>query len=183
MVNNIPLHKPLLVGIGGAGLTIVSQLETRFNNKTFLAICSDYISLSYSTFQNNILIKVDETEYSLIHITPIAERITQLEKINIEQILNDFNPIIIIAGVGGKTGSYISPAVASLSKSIGKIVIGIFITPFYWQGVERLKISDASLYVFNSILKLSIAYSNELSLRIANPHSGFEENLNLYLIK
>jgi cell division GTPase FtsZ len=55
----------------------------------------------------------------------------------LEKELKDTNAVILIAGLGGMNGSYVTPVVLEKIKQMNIYTIGILWTPFEFEGIKR----------------------------------------------
>mgnify|MGYP000194499656 CR=1 FL=1 len=121
-----------VIGIGTVGCKIVKSINI-FDDNGSEVFNKLYLHSSKETLD---LLSGDESEK--IHVVEhphfIADQLT--EKISGQDIL------FIVAGLGGESGSNISPFVARIAKSLNVLSVGLFSFPFQFEG--RGKISKAS---------------------------------------
>jgi cell division protein FtsZ len=53
--------------------------------------------------------------------------------------------VFVACGLGGGTGSGSSPTVARIAKELGALTVAVVTKPFFFEGQQRLKISEAAL--------------------------------------
>lgn len=147
-------------GVGSAGCRILSYLHrSNIPIEKFGYVSCDEQDLSYSPIGEKILINSDA--YSLK--SPSAIRGIAIGYTNqIRKILNDSKYVFIVSGLGGNTGSALSPLLAKIAKENKAIVVSIVIMPFkfeknkhFFAGValkQIRKLSDAVIIVDNDSL-------------------------------
>ena len=75
---------------------------------------------------------------------------------DIIESIKDAGLVIIVAGLGGGTGSGASPVVASISKELNIPVFAFVTTPFEFEGKIRCKNSEESIKELKGIVDLLI---------------------------
>jgi cell division protein FtsZ len=51
----------------------------------------------------------------------------------LQSLVEDADIVILVAGIGGGTGSTVSPLLASMAMEAGALVLGVIATPFAWE--------------------------------------------------
>lgn len=139
--------KVLLVGIGGGGGSIVSEIAQRVKRASFFAANTDSKAL------RRISAKVTRFHFGqdLTHglgtgMNPeLGEEAARREKERIKKILQDQDFVILIACLGGGLGSGAAPIFAKISKGLGNLTYGIFTLPFKFEGAKKMDIARKSL--------------------------------------
>ncbi|MEM3383424.1 MAG: hypothetical protein QXL52_02010 [Nitrososphaerales archaeon] len=147
-------------GVGSAGCRILSYLHcSNVPIEKFLYVSYDEQDLSYSPIGEKILIKSDLHKMdSPSTIRGMAESC----KDQIRKNLVDSKYVFIVSGLGGNTGSGLSPFLAKIAKESKAIVISIVAMPFnfekskhFFAGVtlrQIRKLSDAVIIIDNDSL-------------------------------
>ena len=136
-----------VIGIGGGGGNIVSELAQGVKRASFLAANTDLQALK------EISRKVERFPFgqSFTHglgtgMNPeLAEIAGQNEQERIKKILQGQDLVILIACLGGGTGSGAAPLFAKISKSLGNLTYGIFTLPFKFEGEKKMEIAKTAL--------------------------------------
>ena len=81
--------------------------------------------------------------------------------------LQGVNAVVILAGLGGGTGSSIPPVVAGVARDLGVWVAAVVTTPFEWEG-ERNAVATSALHALGESAHVVRAISNE-SIAAAMP--------------
>jgi cell division protein FtsZ len=69
--------------------------------------------------------------------------------------------VVLVAGLGGGTGSGVTPIMARLAREAGALTTAVCITPFEFEGQQRHRTSDTALRHLKREANLVVAYSNE----------------------
>ena len=87
--------------------------------------------------------------------------------------------VIIIAGLGGGTGTGAAPIVAKLAKNEDAVVFGIVTYPFSFEGETRIASADLGVARLKEITDTLIVVPNDRMLRMAGGTIGFHETYRL----
>jgi len=136
-----------VIGIGGGGGNIVSELAQGVKRASFLAANTDLQALK------EVSRKVERFPFgqSLTQglgtgMNPeLAETAGQNEQERIKKILQGQDLVILIGCLGGGTGSGAAPIFAKISKNLGNLTYGIFTLPFKFEGEKKMEIAKAAL--------------------------------------
>ena len=135
-----------IVGIGTCGSIIVGNLmeSQMLPELDFQVVNSDRQVLDSSKVQAKIYLKPDMVDG--------PDRSAATGQI-VESIV-DSDLVILVAGMGGSTGTTLSLQFARIAKFLGITTIGIVTKPFTFEGVQKLAKAEAG------IEKLGKYYSN-----------------------
>jgi len=87
--------------------------------------------------------------------------------------------VIIIAGLGGGTGTGAAPTVAKLAKKEDAVVFGIVTYPFSFEGETRIASADLGIARLKDCTDTLIVVPNDRMLRMAGGTIGFHETYRL----
>ena len=148
-----------VIGIGGGGGTIVSEIATRIPKASFVAANTDLQALrscsrKVSRFQfGQNLTRGLGTGMS----ADLGREAALQEKERIKKLLEGQDLCILIACLGGGAGSGALPIFAKISRNLGNLTYGIFTLPFNFEGEKKMEIARESLgKVKNYLNALSI---------------------------
>ena len=150
------------VGVGSAGTKIVSLLS----RKSLMVERYSYVSCDEGDFstveaKDSILIEspVDQK------LTPsIARGLAIASLPRIRSALNGSEVVLVVAGLGGATGSGLAPLIASIAQESGALTVGIAIMPFDFE--KRMKFyAGVSLRRLRACSRGVVVLDNETLLR------------------
>ena len=145
--NGVKKTKIRVIGIGGGGGSIVSEIAQRIKKATFIVANTDSQALK------TVGRKVIRFQFGQ-NLTQglgtgmnkeIAELAAQNEKEKIKKLLTGQDLCIFVACLGGGTGSGAVPIFAKIARSLGSISYGIFTLPFKFEGEKKVQIAIESL--------------------------------------
>lgn len=75
-------------------------------------------------------------------------------------MLADTDVVILLAGLGGGTGSGLTPIMARLARAAGALTVAAVVTPFEYEGVRNQK-ADAAIRYLDREADVMMTFSNE----------------------
>jgi len=157
-----------LIGIGGGGGSIVSEIAQKVKGASFYAANSDVKAL------NALSKKVKKFQFGedLTHglgtgMNPdIGKEAAGIEKDRIKEILEGQDFIILISCLGGGLGSGATPIFAKISKRLNSLTYGIFTLPFNFEGDKKMETARKSLEKLGTELNAYSIIPNERIFQI-----------------
>jgi len=157
-----------VIGIGGGGGNIVSEIAQRIKNVSFFAANTDLKAL------NNLSRNVEKFQFGQnltqglgTGMNPeIGETAAKSERERIKKILRGQDFVILIASLGGGVGSGASSIFAKISQDLGNITYGIFTTPFSFEGEKKMDIAKDALRKLRRELNAFTILPNERIFQI-----------------
>lgn len=132
-----------VIGIGGGGSSIVSEIARLVKRASFFAANTDLRAL------RNLSRKVEKFQFGQdltrglgTGMNPdLGEEAAENDKDKIKEILKGQDLVILVASLGGGAGSGAVPVFAQISKNLGNITYGIFTLPFKFEGEKKAEIA------------------------------------------
>jgi len=164
---NLFRAKIKVIGIGGGGGSIVSEIGRSLEKATFVVADTDIRALKkragvkYFWFGENL------TRGLGTGANPeLARQAAEESKEKISGFFRDQDIIIFIASLGGGVGSGATKIFAEAARNFGGITLGIFTLPFKFEGKNKARIALKALKDLRSSLNVSITIPNERIFRI-----------------
>ncbi len=155
----------LVLGVGGAGRNIVGEIgEMSSSNVEIFEVgtSSRPSELSFLPISKEDMKKAYNSEIDM------RERLLTESEERLKNKMKDFEIIYLIAGLGGRTGSWTVPACARLGKKHSSFTMGLLAKPFESESPNRKKLSDESQDKADKYLDTSVVFPNSKLLEI-NP--------------
>jgi len=124
----------LIIGVGGAGANISVNINKELNYDLLLVNIDD-TSLEKHENKNTVHIDIKPTQISE-HSAALATAFQKAE-LAIVKHMEAKKSIIIIAGLGGKAGTYICPKIIELAKNYTSNINFVCTLPFLFEGKRR----------------------------------------------
>ncbi|MSU60414.1 MAG: hypothetical protein EXS52_00665 [Candidatus Staskawiczbacteria bacterium] len=156
-----------VIGIGGGGGSIVSEIGRSLNKASFVIADTDV-----RAFKKRRGIKYFLFGQELTHglgtglNTDLARRAAQSEAENISKLFKDQDIVIFVACLGGGLGSGATQIFAEATKNFDGIAFGIFTLPFKFEGKNKHKIASKALRELRNSLNVSITIPNEKIFKV-----------------
>lgn len=126
------------IGVGGGGINAVNHMYLQgIEGVTFVVLDTDSHFLNASPVPNRIMLRSDIT-----YRTAAEESESEIAAL----FDDDTKMVIIIAGLGGETGTDVAPVVARIAREKEvTLIVGIVTTPFLFEGSERIQMALAGI--------------------------------------
>ena len=132
----------LVVGVGGAGAQIAGQFGVRFGWPT-LEINTDSAALKQSALDRQLLIGFSVCQGQAAN-TPMRGRLAAQESLQVIQSEFDSeNVLVLVAGLGGGTGTGAIPVIFDVVQSMGVNCVAALTLPFEHERGRRKIAFDA----------------------------------------
>lgn len=165
-----------VVGIGGGGGSIVSEIGKSLHKASFVIADTDVRS-----FKKRRGIKSFLFGQKLTHglgtglNTDLARTAAEQEKEKIAKLLKGQDIVIFIVSLGGGLGSGAARVFAEAAKNLGCITFGIFTIPFKFEGQNKHKVARSALKELRNIFNISITIPNERIFKIIDSNTAITE--------
>ncbi|MCK5044441.1 cell division protein FtsZ [Candidatus Parcubacteria bacterium] len=168
-----------VIGIGGGGSSIISEIATKLKKADFVAANTDFYALK--ELPNKV--KRFQFGQSLTQglgagMQPeVGAEAAQIEKERIKKIMEGHDLCIFVASLGGGTGSGAAPVFAKLSKELKNITYGIFTMPFSFEGEKKAQIAKESLDKLRPYLNAFTIIPNERIFQVIDKNTPLKQAL------
>jgi len=172
-----------VIGIGGGAGNIVSEIASRLKsgsqprNSSFVVANTDLQALR-ATKRNTIRFQFGENFTRGLGAgmnVELAEEAAQTEKEKIKKLFLGQDLCILVASLGGGTGSGAGPIFAKIAKSMGIITLGVFTLPFKFEGERKLEIARDALLKLKPNLNAISILPNERIFQIIDKSTPLKE--------
>lgn len=157
-----------VVGVGGAGCNAVDQmLQTDLAELPLALVHTHARVLQQHSVPNRLLIGLNRTHgLGTGGDAELARVMAENDRAQLAELVSGNELVFIIAGLGGGTGTGVSPAVAKAAKESGALVIAIVTTPFDFEGERRHKQAQFGLQMLRSVADAVICLPNQKLCRL-----------------
>lgn len=157
------------IGVGGGGIHAVNHMYLQgIEGVTFVVLDTDSHLLDASPVPNRILLRSDIT-----YRTSAEE-----SECDIAALFDDDTKMaIIIAGLGGETGTDVAPVVARIAREKEvTLTVGVVTIPFQFEGTEKIQMALAGIEEMRKHVDALFVINNEHLTEIdnaLNPSNAF----------
>ena len=157
-----------VIGIGGGGGSIVSEIASRIKKANFVVANTDLQALRVANRRaSRFQFGQSLTQGLGTGMNPdLGEVAARNEKERIKELFQDQDLCILVACLGGGTSSGAAPIFAKISKNLGNITYGIFTLPFKFEGEKKMEIAKNSLERLKPKLNALTVIPNERIFQI-----------------
>lgn len=168
-----------VVGVGGGGSNIVSEIADRVKKSSFVIANTDAAALRRASKNVSVFQFGESLTRGLgTGMEPrIAEEAAAQDKERIKKIMEGQDLVIIVASLGGGTGSGAVPVFAQISKSLGNLTYGIFTLPFKFEGEKKNEIAKTALEKSKPYLNALTILPNERVFEVVPKATPFAKTL------
>ncbi|MFC1902494.1 hypothetical protein ACFLX4_00280 [Chloroflexota bacterium] len=138
-MNNDFMNNIKIIGIGGCGIRILNRIiKSGVSDADFIAVDYDATDLSHSNA--SVKIELKSLYSSLAHPENSSPTRIQIassglqEESDIRREIGAPDVVIVIAGLGGATGSGATPIITELAKEAGALTVVVVTRPFRFEG-------------------------------------------------
>jgi len=175
------VHKTKIrvIGIGGGGGSIISEIVSKINKADFVAANTDARALKGL----NRKIKKFQFGQSLTRglgtgmSIEIGEQAALEEKDKIKKIFEGQDLCIIVSCLGGGTGSGATPVFAKIARGLGCLTYGIFTLPFKFEGERKMEIAREALKKIGPNFNVFSIIPNERIFQIIDKNTPLQDAL------
>ena len=180
---DLPLKKVgvRIIGIGGGGGSIVSQLSRELSGFSSRKI--DFIAANTDLQALNSLPSVVKPFYFGQELTQglgtgsdsdLGRTAAEKEEGKIEKLFSlQKDLFIIISCFGGGTGSGATPVFTKIAEKLGVVSIGIFTLPFAFEGSTKMETALSALGAGKENLNATLVLPNEKIFRLIKKDTPF----------
>lgn len=165
--NEIPRAKIRVIGIGGGGGNAVnSMIQHGLSGVEFAVVNTDTQDLERSLTPNRIQLATEGIGQSGRGLgtggKPELGRDIALENRDLlRSVLEGADMVFLTAGMGGGTGTGVTPVVAELAREMGILTVGVVTRPFLFEGNRRRKTAEEGVNNVKQCVDTLIAISNQ----------------------
>ncbi|AEC01276.1 hypothetical protein [Parasphaerochaeta coccoides] len=93
----------------------------------------------------------------------------------IRQAITGAGMVILIAGMGGGTGTGATPAVARIARELGILTLGFVTTPFSFEGKKRIEEAERGVRELAGTVDTLVVIPNDKLFESANPNTSIQD--------
>jgi len=162
-----------VVGIGGAGCCAVKHMiRTGLKQAEFIVADTDPGDLEFNSCRLKILIDVNPFKRGVCKGDPETVYLATLNsKEAIRRYLRGSDLVLIVAGLGGHTGTIGAPVVAQISKALGAWTVAVVTTPFPFERKWRSIVAEKGLRQLDQAADVTVLIPGENIVGVLSPSS------------
>lgn len=168
-----------VIGVGGGGAAIVSEVAHNLKNAQFLVADSD--SKTFKKVRR--IVKTFPFGEKLTNgmgtggDVDLAQRAILEEKERLVKVFKDQDIIILLGCLGGGVASGAGPVFAEVAKNQKCISVGIFTLPFAFEGEKKMKTAKRAVSKLQENLSGIIVVPNERIFQLTDKKMSLKKSL------
>jgi cell division GTPase FtsZ len=161
--------KIAIVGVGGAGSNTVGRLYGSMgDNVEMVAINTDADSVLATRAHKKVMVGGDVTNWQGTKGFPeVGEYCAECAKEAIRETLSGYHIVMVVAGMGGGSGTGMAPVVARIAKESRAVTFVVAVRPFTVEGKDRNQRAEAGIEALRKIVPGTIVLDNDRLLNQA----------------
>lgn len=166
-----------IVGIGGGGGSALNRMiESEIKGVEFISINTDVQALHYSKANKKLHIGKTVTRGLGAGMDPsLGAKAAEESQNEIREALKDADMVFLTCGLGGGTGSGVTPIVAEIAREMGALTVAVVTKPFSFEGAQRKVIADQAWENLSDKVDTIITVQNDRLLQIIDKQTSLLE--------
>jgi len=171
------LAKIKVIGVGGGGNNAVNRMiEHGVEGVEFIAVNTDSQALNLSKAEVKVQIGTKLTRGLGAGANPeVGKKAAEESKEQLEEVLQGADMVFVTAGMGGGTGTGAAPVIASISKELGALTVGVVTRPFSFEGRRRSTQAIGGIDSLKGAVDTLIVIPNDRLLEIVDKNTPMLE--------
>ncbi|ACL25163.1 cell division protein FtsZ [Chloroflexus aggregans] len=168
-----------LIGIGGCGGNLVSTLTFLPDQVEVIVANTDRQDLAGRVHvPTRVLLgpQVTAGKGTGGHPSVGAAAAQESEPV-LAQVLTGADLVVIVAGMGGGTGTGAAPVVARLARQLGALTLAFVTMPFHVEKGQRSRVAEAGLVELSKVADAVVVVSNQKVLNFVDPRETLTKAL------
>ena len=166
----------LMIGVGGGGSNTVTRLFESMQHEDMAVINSDASSLGLAKVARRLQIGHQTVRGLGCGGNPEVGRRAAEESVDaIRAFVQGAELVILVAGLGGGSGTGATPVIARVAREAGAVVAAIVSMPFAFEGRRRTQQAEEALEVLVQEVSLLATYRNDELLNQLGKRMSMQE--------
>lgn len=163
-----------VIGVGGSGGNAVDRMvAAKIQGVDFIAVNTDAQDLHQCTASQKLLIGKNLTKGLGTGMNPeVGRQAAEESRDDIQEIVKDTDMVFVTCGLGGGTGSSVSPVIAEAARSLGALTVAVVTKPFSFEGLQRARIADESWMQLKDKVDALITIPNDKLLHLIDKNTS-----------
>lgn len=168
------IAKIKVVGVGGGGGNAVSRMFAgKIKGVEFVTINTDAQDLRHTLAHKKLHVGRNTTRGLGAGMDPSLGRAAAEEsRDDLKKALSGADMVFITCGLGGGTGTGVSPIVAEVAREVGALTVGVVTKPFNFEGAARNRIAEEGHNQLKDKVDALITVPNDKILNIIDKNTS-----------
>jgi len=166
-----------VIGVGGGGGSIVSEIARSLKRVDFVAANTDSKALKEASKHTKVLQFGEKVTGGLgcgMDVR-LGQKAARDDKAKIAKLFHGIDLCFLVSSLGGGTGSGAAPEFARIGREAGAMIFGIFTLPFKFEGGKKLYLAKNSIEKLVPNLNTVSIIPNENIFKIIDKKTPLKE--------
>jgi len=157
-----------VLGVGGSGKNALNHMiNSKVRGVEFIAVNTDAQDLHNTLAKKKIHIGKNLTRGLGTGMNPeLGKRAVEETQEEIQEAIKGADMVFIAGGEGGGTYTGAAPRIAQISKELGALTVGVATKPFFFEGLQRMRIADQGIEELRTSVDAIIVIPNDRLLSV-----------------
>lgn len=157
-----------VLGVGGSGKNALNHMiNSKVKGVEFIAVNTDAQDLHNTLAKKKIHIGKNLTRGLGTGMNPdLGKRAVEETQEELQEAIKGADMVFIAGGEGGGTYTGAAPRIARISKELGALTVGVATKPFFFEGLQRMRIADQGVEELRSCVDAIIVIPNDRLLSV-----------------
>ena len=169
----------MVIGVGGAGNNAVNRMiEENIKGVEFVCVNTDKQHLLSCKAPTCIQIGEKLTKGLGAGAQPeIGEKAAEESKEELTELIKGVDMLFVTCGMGGGTGTGAAPVIASISKGMGILTVGIVTKPFRFEAKQRMNNAISGIEKLKDVVDTLIVIPNDKLIQLVDRRTSMPDAL------
>ncbi len=170
-----------MFGVGTAGVNVLERLTTAgLSGVSFAAVNTNAQSLAASSASEKLQLETRRLRGIGTGSDPERGRaLAEEHGAKLKSMCEGADIIFLVAGLGGGTGTGVTPVLTRLAKETGALVVGFAVLPFDCEGSRRQQLAADGLEEFKRAADAVITLPNQKLLKLIDESTSVLETFKI----
>jgi cell division protein FtsZ len=162
-----PQLRVKVIGLGGGGSNVLAAMDQgRYPQVEYAVLNTDSQALAQSPVGKKLLVGRSVTRGLGAGGDPeIGRQAVESDRVAVEELVTGVDLLILVAGLGGGTGTVAAEVAAELAAKSEALVLTFVTQPFTFEGARRREVATAGLEQLRGMVHGLIPVPNDLLLQ------------------
>lgn len=171
------MNQARIIGVGGAGVNCVESLICLgMPSSMCVTVNTGAVFFSQTHAEHKILLKKSLLKKKDLDRELNFEDVASPQNLQLlESTMAACDQSFVIAGMGGGTGTVVSPAIVRYCMKLGIVCMPIVTMPFSFEGEKRRKTAEIGIELLKKCTGNILTFSNDQLRKVTSGNCSFKE--------
>lgn len=163
-----------VLGVGGSGKNAINHMiNSKVRGVEFIGINTDAQDLHNTLSKKKIHIGKNLTRGLGTGMNPeLGRRAVDEAQEEVREAVQGADMVFVAGGLGGGTCTGAAPRIAQIAKEIGALTVAVITKPFFFEGLQRMRVAEQGLEELRSVVDAIIVIPNDRLLSVISKETS-----------